>query len=282
MANENNGLSRILKDQPETIKARVLEIAIQTEIDPEDPLYQLLEALGILKVLVEDAPKEWAETFNAFGANLDQWTEENTRLLASVVAQEKLLKEIRSDQHRLEVTLDKLERQNEEQSKKLAKDFKAIDDRLSRQGGLLYEIKEWEKGANSSLALIPSQLSSINSRSNRITPLLTIVLAAIAGAYLFWLGGQIKTRLRNFDLQPESRRVAEFAKESGNPKTTGPNECDHGLCCPLPRFRSVAMLESEFTDIDEIRAATSHVSEGVDLILHVPLMVNAAGRPFLA
>ncbi len=53
----------IFEGKPESVKARVLEIAYQSGIEPEDPLFVLLAATGSLEVLLDESPKAIKELF---------------------------------------------------------------------------------------------------------------------------------------------------------------------------------------------------------------------------
>ena len=76
---ESNGkstdlLDRALRDLTAEQRARTLDLVLRLGIERDDPLFLITLAIGQLKVLVEDAPQEWNNTFHSFTSYLDAWT----------------------------------------------------------------------------------------------------------------------------------------------------------------------------------------------------------------
>ncbi len=67
-------------ESPEHIN-RVLSLIIKFDIDPDEEFFLIIAAIGHLKVLVEDAPKEWQHLFELFSGELDQWAATNVEHL---------------------------------------------------------------------------------------------------------------------------------------------------------------------------------------------------------
>ena len=59
-------LDRVLQGLDASQRARVLDLVVRLGIEPDDPLFLISLATSQLQVLVEDAPKDWAELFGTF------------------------------------------------------------------------------------------------------------------------------------------------------------------------------------------------------------------------
>ena len=88
----NNGLSPAslasldlaLEGHPAKVKARVQQLVIKRGIDPADPIWEIVIALDILRVLIEDGPKEWRSLFEQFTGELEVWSASNRQTLAAL------------------------------------------------------------------------------------------------------------------------------------------------------------------------------------------------------
>lgn len=74
-------LDRVLQGLDASQRARVLDLVVRLGIEPDDPLFLISLATSQLQVLVEDAPKDWAELFGTFLTELEKWKENDLQLL---------------------------------------------------------------------------------------------------------------------------------------------------------------------------------------------------------
>jgi hypothetical protein len=117
----------IFEGKPESVKARVLEIAYQSGIEPEDPLFVLLAATGSLEVLLDESPKAIKELFET---KLQALHEE---FLAVAEALKNYEESMMAVQRRAFV--------------KSVEEAKALDWALSSEGREAKKLWEWNRGA---------------------------------------------------------------------------------------------------------------------------------------
>ncbi len=70
-------LEQALKGQSSEVILRVRAYARAFDLDDNDELYAFAAALGLLTVLVEDAPEQWRALFDEFIDELNQWAQQN-------------------------------------------------------------------------------------------------------------------------------------------------------------------------------------------------------------
>ncbi|MEO1147772.1 MAG: DUF6753 family protein [Cyanobacteria bacterium J06638_22] len=78
-------LDKVLHDLTPDQKARVLDLVVRLDLDPDDPLWLIAIAIGQLQILVEDAPNDWGHLFTAFLEELEQWKTHNLNTLDQLV-----------------------------------------------------------------------------------------------------------------------------------------------------------------------------------------------------
>ncbi|AFY72003.1 hypothetical protein Pse7367_3779 (plasmid) [Thalassoporum mexicanum PCC 7367] len=67
-------LDKALAGQPTEVKARVLEIILKYDIDPENEFFMIFVAIGQLITLTETVPDDWQILFRSFTQDLEGWT----------------------------------------------------------------------------------------------------------------------------------------------------------------------------------------------------------------
>ena len=68
-------LDQALEGEPPEVKARVLNILLRYQIDPENEFFVIFVALGQLMSLTEDAPQAWQGLFKSFAGELELWSQ---------------------------------------------------------------------------------------------------------------------------------------------------------------------------------------------------------------
>ncbi|MDX2241564.1 MAG: DUF6753 family protein [Leptolyngbyaceae cyanobacterium bins.302] len=66
----HNALARLLKEEPESVKAKVWELISEYDLDSDDPAFTLMTATGRLQVLLKDSPAELKAMFEQWQADL--------------------------------------------------------------------------------------------------------------------------------------------------------------------------------------------------------------------
>jgi len=65
-----NALERLLKEEPESVKAKVWELISEYDLTSDDPAFTLMTATGRLQVLLKDSPMELKAMFEQWQAEL--------------------------------------------------------------------------------------------------------------------------------------------------------------------------------------------------------------------
>ena len=65
-----NALERLLKEEPESVKAKVWELISEYDLTSDDPAFTLMTATGRLQVLLKDSPVELKAMFEQWQAEL--------------------------------------------------------------------------------------------------------------------------------------------------------------------------------------------------------------------
>lgn len=98
---------------------RVLTLMIQLGIDPDEEFFLVVAAIGHLKVLIEDAPREWQGLFKSFVRELGQWTALNTEHLKLLTSKTQTMEALAQSCMRLGNTLEQLQRGSQELTSQL-------------------------------------------------------------------------------------------------------------------------------------------------------------------
>ena len=67
-------LDKALVGETDAVKARVLRLVLESDIDPEDPLFIVLIGLNYIKILLIDAPERFKSWGDRFLEDLETWT----------------------------------------------------------------------------------------------------------------------------------------------------------------------------------------------------------------
>lgn len=105
-------------ESPEHIN-RVLSLIIKFDIDPDEEFFLIIAAIGHLKVLVEDAPKEWQHLFELFSGELEQWATTNVDHLKLLAEKTETIENLALSCSRLGSTLELLQIVSQEQTNQL-------------------------------------------------------------------------------------------------------------------------------------------------------------------
>ncbi len=70
LALARNALERLLKEEPESVKAKVWELISEYDLTSDDPAFTLMTATGRLQVLLKDSPVELKAMFEQWQAEL--------------------------------------------------------------------------------------------------------------------------------------------------------------------------------------------------------------------
>jgi len=105
-------------ESPEHIN-RVLSLVVRFDIDPDEEFFLIFAAIGHLKVLVEDAPKEWQGLFRSFVEELGQWAELNTEHLRILASKTETIENLARSCERLGNTLELLQAVSQELTSQL-------------------------------------------------------------------------------------------------------------------------------------------------------------------
>jgi hypothetical protein len=98
---------------------RVLSLIIKFGIDPDEEFFLIIAAIGHLKVLVEDAPKEWQHLFELFSGELDQWATTNVEHLKLLASKTETIEHLALSCERLGNSLELLQIVSQEQTNQL-------------------------------------------------------------------------------------------------------------------------------------------------------------------
>ena len=130
-------------ESPEHIN-RVLSLIIKFDIDPDEEFFLIIAAIGHLKVLVEDAPKEWQHLFELFSGELDQWATTNVDHLRLLVEKTETIERLALSCEKLGNTLELLQVVSQEQTSQLKNSISlSIELREVRQE--LREMREFKQ-----------------------------------------------------------------------------------------------------------------------------------------
>lgn len=198
MGNAKDLLDRALRDLSPEQRARVLDLTLRLDIDRDDPLWLICLAIGQLQVLVEDAPRDWRETFAAFSTELEAWTDSNLKMLEAIARQAEAGEGIAQVSKELVTSLTALTRLLSEQSQtpqKFGQELDSLKNRFEdlrnaldyRLTSLMESLETRKSGASMSNTLRPQ--NGIGRWS--ANPLLLVFLVVVGGGFfMLWQGQQ--------------------------------------------------------------------------------------------
>lgn len=112
-------LDRALEGKPPEVKARVRHLVMKRGIDPSDPVWELLIALDILRVLIEDGPRQWETRFQRFQDELEAWTSSHLQTLTALAQESAAIQQLSQDSEQMSAVMQTLAFQGEALSQQL-------------------------------------------------------------------------------------------------------------------------------------------------------------------
>lgn len=94
-------LDKALSGKSPEIKARVLELILSMNIDPENEFFVIFVALGQLQVLIEDSPLSWQHLFENFQKELGEWATTNVETLSHLADKTEMISRLAQSSERL-------------------------------------------------------------------------------------------------------------------------------------------------------------------------------------
>lgn len=170
----------------------MLDLVLLLQIDRDDPLWLICLAIGQLQVLVQDAPLEWQNLFEAFQEELTAWTNTHLNTLEAIARQAATAERLATSANELTTSLTALTRILSEQT---ASSMTSTQNYESLRGALT-DLRE-----AMSHRLDKIELSSQNRQTPTLNPVIStngtfklsllIVFGAVAfGMYTLWQGQQ--------------------------------------------------------------------------------------------
>ena len=168
MSNELNGnkshLDKLLEDKPPEFQNKVLRFAYDSGMKPNDPAFQLVQYIGFLAAIAENAPNEWRKLFNDISQHfqqifdkqykeLTQWTDLTEEQLKNFHRQTETIKNLAESCNKLGDSLRNLEQISQQQIEQ----FKGLDKLWIELKLLKSEISELRQEAK----LIPEYLKPV-------------------------------------------------------------------------------------------------------------------------
>lgn len=138
MSNELNGnkshLDKLLEDKQPEFQNKVLRFAYDSGMKPNDPAFQLVQYIGFLAAIAENAPHEWRNLFNDVyqhfqclfdkqHTELNKWTDLTEEQLKNFHRQTEIIKELALSCNKLGDSLRNLEQTSQQQ----VEQFKSLD-----------------------------------------------------------------------------------------------------------------------------------------------------------
>lgn len=177
MSNELNGnkshLDKLLEDKPPEFQNKVLRFAYDSGMKPNDPAFQLVQYIGFLAAIAENAPNEWRKLFSDISHHfqqifdrqykeLNQWTDLTEEQLKNFHRQTETIKELALSCNKLGDSLRNLEQTSQQQ----VEQFKSLD-KLSLELKLL---KSENSELKNELRLIPQHLEPLLLLKDALLP----------------------------------------------------------------------------------------------------------------
>lgn len=138
MSNELNGnkshLDKLLEDKPPEFQNKVLRFAYDSGMKANDPAFQLVQYIGFLAAIAENAPNDWRHLFNGVSEHfqqlfdkqykeLDKWTDLTEEQLKNFHRQTETIKNLAESCNKLGDSLRNLEQISQQQ----VEQFRALD-----------------------------------------------------------------------------------------------------------------------------------------------------------
>ncbi len=168
MSNELNGnknhLDKLLEDKSPEFQNKVLRFAYDSGMKANDPAFQLVQYIGFLAVIAENAPNDWRDLFNNVYEHfqqlfdkqykeLDKWTDLTEEQLKNFHRQTETIKELALNCNKLGDSLRNLEQISQQQIEQ----FKSLDKLWIELKLLKSEISDLRQEAK----LIPEHLKPV-------------------------------------------------------------------------------------------------------------------------
>ncbi len=112
-------LDLALEGKSPEVKARVRHLVMKRGIDPSDPVWELLIALDILRVLIEDGPHQWETCFQSFQDELEAWTSSHLQTLTALAQESEAIQQLAQDSEQMGAVMQTLTFQSETLSQQL-------------------------------------------------------------------------------------------------------------------------------------------------------------------
>ncbi len=174
-------LDRVLQDLAPEQRARVLDLVMQMELDPQDPLFLIVVAIGQLKILIDDTPNAWSFLFNSFLQELGEWKTHNLKTLENLSLEAEAVQAL--SQHALTLS----EHVNELQSvlKQLIEALESSETATQSWESSFADLKRDLRLSLSTLSPAksapPTVISPPTSRWSRSVSLLTLLILTVTG-----------------------------------------------------------------------------------------------------
>ncbi len=177
MSNELNGnkshLDKLLEDKPPEFQNKVLRFAYDSGMKANDPAFQLVQYIGFLAAIAENAPNDWRHLFNGVSEHfqqlfdkqykeLDKWTDLTEEQLKNFHRQTETIKNLAESCNKLGDSLRNLEQISQQQMNQ----FKSLDKLWIELKLLKLEISELRQEAK----LIPEQLKPVLTLKEALIP----------------------------------------------------------------------------------------------------------------
>ena len=144
---------------------RVLSLIIKFGIDPDEEFFLIIAAIGHLKVLVEDAPKEWQHLFELFSGELDQWATTNVEHLKLLASKTETIEHLALSCERLGNSLELLQIVSQEQTNQLKSSI-SLSTELRELKQELKEVKESKQELTRQILTLKKEIIPAVNRLN--------------------------------------------------------------------------------------------------------------------
>ena len=162
-------LDRALEGASTQEKARVRNVLLSFDIEPDHEFYIIFVAIGQLLVLVKEAPENWRALFDDVHKELKLWSKENFKSLESI----KLHAETSAELIVVLRQLLDLMRSSQTSSHETSTTLHSLKLALSSIESKLEWLQTWHKVSRSKLTSIESQLSHSQTQRSQIAKQIT-------------------------------------------------------------------------------------------------------------
>lgn len=174
-------LDRLLTDLTPEQRARVLDLVVLLDLDPQDPLFLILVAIGQLKVLIDETPTSWGYLFSAFEADLAEWKTQNLHTLENLSLEAEAVQALSQHALTLSEHVNELQSVLKQLIEALESSEQATQSWQSSFGDLKRDLLLSLSTLTPTPSAPPSVISPPASRWSRSVSLLTLLILTITG-----------------------------------------------------------------------------------------------------